>query len=139
MPVAGPTTLRRGSSLQGRFAAVSTPGGGTAVVRGESFVSSVTSVLGGSYVLPGGVAGRGGSVIVRTVESPSVGGSTAYEVMAGMREQVISPVSDMVGEGEGEGLFSTPTGPRREGVSDPATGLLGSTLKAMNVGADDSL
>ena len=36
-------------------------------------------------------------------------------------------------------MFSTPTGPRREGVSDPATGLLGSTLEAMNVGVDDRL
>ena len=87
------------SSLQGRFAAVSTPGGGTAAARGESFVSSVSSVLGGSSVLPGGLAGRGGSVIVESVgESPSPGGSTAYEVMAGLRDQVISPVSDVLGE-----------------------------------------
>ena len=49
------------SSLQGRFAAATTPGGGTVVARGELFVSSVSSVLGGSYVIPGGVTGRGPS------------------------------------------------------------------------------
>jgi len=75
------------SSLQGRFAAAAagTPGGGVAAPRGESFVSSVSSVLGGSYVLPGGLGGRGGLVIVKLVDLPSVGGSTPYEVVAGLR------------------------------------------------------
>jgi hypothetical protein len=86
------------SSLQGRFAAATTPGGGTAVARGESFVASVSSVLGGSYAIPGGVPGRGpsgsGATIVESVDSPNVGGSTAYEVMVGFRDQVISPVSE---------------------------------------------
>ena len=82
------------SSLQGQFAAVSTPVGRTAVARGESLVSLVSSVLGGgSYVLPGGFGGRGPSGAT-IVESPSVGGSSAYEVMAGFRDQVISPVLD---------------------------------------------
>jgi hypothetical protein len=103
------------------------------VPRGESFVSSVSSVLGGSFVLPGGLGGRGGLVIVESVDSPSVGGSTAYEVMAGLRDQVISPVS----EREGEGRYSMPTGPRRDGVLDPAAESLGATLEAMDIAAAD--
>ena len=98
------------SSLQGRFAAVSTPVGGTAVARGESLVSSVSSVLGGgSYVLPGGFGGRGPSGAT-IVESPSVGGSSAYEVMAGFRDQVISPVLDaQMGEQELENKITLST------------------------------
>ena len=42
------------SLLQGRFTAASMPGGGTAVARGKSFVLLVTSVMGDSYVIPGG-------------------------------------------------------------------------------------
>lgn len=60
-------------------------------------------------------------------------GSTAYEVMAGLRDQVISPVSKM----EGEGRYSTPTGPRRDEVLDRAAGSLGATLEAMEVAAAD--
>jgi hypothetical protein len=72
-------------------------------------------------------------VIVESVDSPSVGGSTAYEVMAGLRDQVISPVS----EREGEGRYSMPTGPRRDGVLDPAAESQGATLEAMDVAAAD--
>ena len=112
------------SSLQGRFAAAaSSPVGGTPAPRGESFASSVVSVLGGSYVLPGGLGGRGSSVGSATIidsargSSPSADGSTAFEVMAGYRDQIISPYSMME---EGEVLFSTPTGVGvgREGVTD---------------------
>jgi hypothetical protein len=77
--------------------------------------------------------GRGGSVIVESLDSPSVGGSTAYEVMAGLRDQVISPVSEM----EYEGGYSMPTGPQRYGVLDAVAGSLGATLEAMDVAAAD--
>ncbi len=77
--------------------------------------------------------GRGGSVIVESLDSPSVGGSTAYEVMAGLRDQVISPVSEM----EYEGGYSMPTGPQRDGVLDAVAGSLGATLEAMDVAAAD--
>ena len=128
------------SSLQGRFAAAaSSPVGGTPAPRGESFASSVASVLGGSYVLPGGLGGRGSSVGGATIidsargSSPSADGSTAFEVMAGYRDQVISPYSMME---EGEVLFSTPTGVGvgREGVTEPAS-MLGSTLQELNMKA----
>ena len=128
------------SSLQGRFAvAASSPVGGTPVPRGESFALSVASVLGGSYVLPGGVGGGGASVGGATIidsargYSPSADGSTAFEVMAGYRDQVISPYSMME---EGEVLFSMPTGVGvgREGVTDPAS-MLGSTLQELNMKA----
>ena len=119
---------------------VSIPVGGMTAARGESLVSSVSSVLGGgSYVLPGGFGGRGPSGAT-IIESPSVGGSTAYEVMAGFRDQVISPVSDaQMGEQEQENkiTFSTPTGPRHEGVTDPTTGSLGNILKEMDMTATD--
>ena len=129
------------SLLQGRFtaAAAGMPGGGAVMPRGESFVSSVSLVLGGSYVLPGGLGGRGSSVGGATIidsargSSPSADGSTAFEVMAGYRDQVISPYSMME---EGEVLFSTPTGVGvgREGVTDPAS-MLGSTLQELNMKA----
>ena len=130
------------SSLQGRFAAVSTPVGGTAAARGESLVSSVSSALGGgSYVLPGGFRGMGRSGAT-IVESPSVGGSAVYEVMAGFRDQVISPVlGDQMVEHGTEPTFSTPTGPRGEGVRDQlTTRLLGTSLgKLKMMGADQPL
>ena len=53
--------------------------------------------------------------------------------MAGLRDQVISPVSKM----EGEGRYSTPTGPRRDEVLDRAAGSLGATLEAMDVAVAD--
>ncbi len=119
---------------------VSIPVGWMTTARGESLVSSVSSVLGGgSYVLPRGFGGRGPSGAT-IVESSSVGGSTAYEVMAGFRDQVISPVSDaQMGEQEQENeiTFSTPTGLRREGVMDPATWSLGNILKEMDMMAAD--
>jgi hypothetical protein len=128
------------SSSQGWFTVVSTPVSGTAAVRGESLVSSVSSVLGGgSYVLPGGFWGRGQSGAT-IVESPSFGGSTIYKVMAGFWDQVIFPVSDaQMGEQEQENktAFSTPTGPRCKGVTDPATRLLGNTLKEMDMTVAD--
>jgi len=40
-------------------------------------------------------------------------------------------------EQENETAFSTPTGPRREEVTDPATGLLGNALKEMDMTAAD--
>jgi hypothetical protein len=83
--------------------------------------------------------GHSGATIV---ESQSVGGSTVYEVMAGFREQVISPVSEaqMVEHGT-EPTFSTPTGPRREGVTDQlTTRLLGTSLGKLGMkGADPPL
>jgi hypothetical protein len=98
------------SALQGRFAPVTTPVGGTASGRGESFVSSL---LGGGYVDPGGgLSGRGllgdGSAGDGTIlgSRASAGGSTAYEVMDEYRDQVISPVTAE------EVFFSTPVGTR---------------------------
>ena len=127
------------SSLQGWFAVVSMPVGGTAAARGESLVSSVSSALDGSgYVLPGGFRGRGQSGAT-IVESPSVGGSTIYEVMAGFRDQVISPVleAQMVEHGN-EPTFSTPTGPRRKGVTDQhMTRLLGNSLGELEMTVAD--
>jgi hypothetical protein len=64
------------------------------VGRGESFA---LALLGGGYVVPGGYAGSGsaGSGILGAtiVESPSPGGSTAFEVMEELRDQVVSPVT----------------------------------------------
>ena len=60
--------------------------------------------------------------------------------MAGFRDQVISPVLDaQMGEQEQENeiTFSTPTGPRHEGVTDPAAGSLGNILKEMDMTATD--
>ena len=112
------------SALQGRFAPVTTPVGGTAAGRGESFVSSL---LGGGYVDPGGgLSGRGplggssasGGTILGS--RANAGGSTAYEVMDDeYRNQVISPVTTE------EVFFSTPVGtqggaaPGREFGSSP--------------------
>ncbi len=113
----------------------STPVCGTTLTRGESFISLFLLLMGGSYVLPGGLPTTGlsgpnnrGTTIV---ESPSIEGSTAYKVMAGFWEQVISPVSNAMEEGEG--LFSTPTGPWHSGTPDLTTGLLGSTLQALDM------
>ena len=86
------------SALQGRFAPVTTPVGGTAAGRGEHFV---LSLFGGGYVDPGGgLSGRGplggssasGGTILGS--RANAGGSTAYEVMDDeYRNQVISPVT----------------------------------------------
>ena len=65
--------------------------------------------------------GGGGGVVRSSSHRSTVGGSTAYEVMAGLRDQVISPESEM----EGKGRYSTPTGPRRDGVLDTTAGSLG--------------
>jgi hypothetical protein len=123
------------SSLQGRFGAASIPIGGTTTTRGESFVSSVSSLMGGSNVLPGGLPATGWSGIngggATSVESPSLGELTAYEVMAGFWEQVISPVSNTMEEGEG--LFAMPMGPRCGGTPDLMTGLLRSTFRALDM------
>jgi hypothetical protein len=74
-----------------------------------------------------GTNGRGTTI----VKSQSLGKSTAYEVMAGFWEQVISPVSNTMEEGEG--LFATPMGPWRGGTPDLTTGLLGSTFQALDM------
>ena len=106
------------SALQGRFAPVPTPVGGTVAGRGESFVLSL---------LGGGLSGRGplrdGSAGSATIlgSRSSAGGSTAYEVMNEYRDQVISPVTTE------EVYFSTPVGtrggvaPGREFGSSPFT------------------
>jgi hypothetical protein len=123
------------SLLQGQFGMASTPVGGTTLTRGESFVLLVSLLMGGSYVLLGGLPATGlsgpntrGATIV---QSPSIGGSTTYKVMAGFWEQVISPVLNAMEEGKG--LFSTPTGSRCSGTLDLMTGLLGSTLWALDM------
>jgi hypothetical protein len=125
------------SSLQGRFGAAS-PVGGRAVTRGESFVSSVLPVLGGSYVYPGGLLSRGlsgdnggGTTIVG---AQSLGNSGGYGVMAGYQEQVISPVSQ--GGEEGKDFFATPISARRGGRptsldNDPLRSLLQALTIAM--------
>jgi hypothetical protein len=66
------------SSLQGQFGIDSTTVGGTTLTRVESFVLSVSLLMGGSYVLLGGLPAMGlsgpndgGATIV---ESPSIGG-----------------------------------------------------------------
>jgi hypothetical protein len=127
--------------LQGQFGMASTPVGGTTSTRGELFVSLVSLLMGGSYVLLGGLPLTGlsdpydgGATIV---ESPSIGGLMAYKVMAGFWEQVISPVSNAMEEGEG--LFSTPMGPQHSGMPDLTTGLLGSTLRALDMTKGASL
>jgi hypothetical protein len=51
--------------------------------------------------------------------------------MVGFWEQVISAVLNAMEEGKG--LFSMPTGPRRSGMPDLTTGLLGSTLRALDM------
>jgi hypothetical protein len=106
-------------------------------MRGELFVSSVSSVLGGSYTYPGGLTSRGSSDGndggATIVGSPSLGGSGVYEVMPGYRDQVISPVSQ--GMEEGEDMFEMPTGSRQGGMptgleSDP----LRLSLRALTMG-----
>jgi hypothetical protein len=106
--------------------------GGMALQRGKSFVLLVSSLMSGSYVLLGGLLrmgllgnGVGGTIIV---ESPSAGGSAAYKLMSGYQDQIISPVTEM----ENEGLYSTPTGPWGNSMSDLAQGL-GSSLRALNM------
>jgi hypothetical protein len=100
------------SNLLGGLATSSTPAGGAATGRGESFA---LALLGGGYVVPGGYSDSGlarsgiaGATIVR---SPSPGGSTAFEVMEELRDQVVSPITL-----EG-GLFASPS--VRAGVNVP--------------------
>ena len=98
------------SALQGRFAPVPTPVGGTAAGR----VSILFCLCweGGMWFRGGGLSGRGppgdssagGATILGS--HTSAGGTTAYEVMDGYRDQVISPVTT------DEVYFSTPVGTR---------------------------
>jgi hypothetical protein len=80
------------------------------LTRGESFVLLVSLPMGGSHVLLGGLPMTGlsdpnnGSATI--VKSPSIRRLMAYKVMAGFREQVISPVSNAMEERKG--LFSKP-------------------------------
>jgi hypothetical protein len=123
------------SLLQGQFGMASTPVSERTSTRGELFVSSVSLLMGGSYVLPGGLPATGLSGPnnggANIVESPSIGGLMAYKMMAEFWEKVISPVSYAMEEGEG--LFSTPMRPRHSGTPDLTTGLLGSTLRALDM------
>jgi hypothetical protein len=100
------------SNLLGAFTASSTPAGGAAAGRGESFT---LALLGGGYVVPGWYLGlglaRSGIAGATIVGSPSPGGSTAFKAMEELRDLVVLLVTL-----EG-GLFATSS--LRAGMSIP--------------------
>jgi hypothetical protein len=109
------------------FATGSTPAGGAALGRGESFAS-----LGGEYVFPRGflssaspMEGSNGGTIVST--PPSVGGLMAYKVMEGFQDQVVSPVTV-----DGQNGLSVHVG---TSVNNFASSVLGRSLRTLDMAA----